>query len=79
MGGTHWTCFHIKDNISYYFDSYGGALIKFLFKHLFKLINYHNYKVQDINSRLCGSFCPYFFYVIERMIYYDTFWKMYFC
>ena len=25
MGGTHWTCFIIKDNKSYYFDSFGGA------------------------------------------------------
>ena len=24
MGGTHWTCFCIKDNKSFYFDSFGG-------------------------------------------------------
>ena len=30
MGGTHWTCFKIKENKSYYFDSFGGAPDKFL-------------------------------------------------
>ena len=23
MGGSHWTCFIVKDNKSYYFDSFG--------------------------------------------------------
>ena len=30
MGGTHWTCFIVKENKSYYFDSFGGAPDKFL-------------------------------------------------
>ena len=30
MGGSHWTCFIVKDNKSYYFDSFGGAPDKFL-------------------------------------------------
>ena len=29
-GGTHWTCFIIKDNKSFYFDSFGGQPDKFL-------------------------------------------------
>ena len=33
-GGTHWTCFIVKDNKSYYFDSFGGALDKFLLEQL---------------------------------------------
>ena len=77
-GGSHWTCFLVKDNKSYYFDSFGGAPDKFLLKQLQKPIIYHNYKIQDINSRLCGSYCLYFFYLIERMNYYDTILKMYF-
>ena len=24
QGGTHWTCFIVKDNKSFYFDSFGG-------------------------------------------------------
>ena len=69
MGGTHWTCFIVKDNQSYYFDSFGGAPDKFLLKKLPIPIICHNYKIQDINSKLCGSYCSYFFYLIERMNY----------
>ena len=78
MGGSHWTCFIVKDNKSYYFDSFGGSPDKFLLKQIPKTIIYHNYKIQDINSKLCGSYCLYFFYLIERMNYYDTILKMYF-
>ena len=78
MGGTHWTCFIVKDNKSFYFDSFGGHPDKFLLNQLPKPIIYHNYKIQDINSKLCGSYCLYFFYLIERMNYYDTILKMYF-
>ena len=78
MGGTHWTCFIVKDNKSFYFDSFGGQPDKFLLNQLPKPIIYHNYKIQDINSKLCGSYCLYCFYLIERMNYYDTILKMYF-
>ena len=76
--GTHWTCFVVKDNKSYYYDCFGGQPDKFLLKELPKPIINHNYKIQDINSKLCGSFCLYFFYLIERMNYYDATLKMYF-
>ena len=66
LGGTHWTCFIVKDNKSYYFDSFGGQPDKFLLKQLPKPIIYHNYKIQDKNSRLCGSYVLYFFYLIEK-------------
>ena len=78
MGGSHWVCFIIKDKKSYYFDSFGGSPDKFLFKQLPKPIIYHNYKIQNINSMLCGSFCLYFFYLFERMNYYDAILKIYF-
>ena len=78
MGGFHWICFIVKDNKSFYFDSFGGQPDKFLLNQLPKPIIYHNYKIQDINSRLCGSYCLYFFYLIDRMNYYDTILKMYF-
>ena len=78
MEGTHWTCFIIKDDKSYYFDSFGGQLDKFLLKQLPKPIIYHNYKIQDINSKLCGSYSLYYFYLIERINYYDAILKMYF-
>ena len=78
QGGTHWTCFIVKDNKSYYFDSFGGAPDKFLLNQLSKPITYQNYKIQDINSKLCGSYCLCFFYLIERMNYYDAILEMYF-
>ena len=78
MGGSHWVCFLIIDNKSYYSDSFGGAPDKFLLNQLSKPIIYHNYEIQDINSKLCGSYCLYFFYLIERMKYYDAILKMYF-
>ena len=60
-GGTHWTCFIVKDKKSFYFDSFEVQPAKFLLNQLRKPILYHNYKIQDINSRLCGSYCLYFF------------------
>ena len=78
LGGTHWVCFIIKDNKSYYFDSFGGNPDKFLLKQLPKPIIYHNFKIQNINSQLCGSYCLYFFYLMEQMNYYDAILKIYF-
>ena len=42
MGGTHWTCFIVKDNKSFYYDSFGGQPYKFLLKQLPKPIIQHN-------------------------------------
>ena len=78
QGGIHWTCFYIKGNKSYYFDSFGVQPDKFLLNQLPKPIIYHNYKKQGINSKLCGSYCLYFFYLIERMNYFGTIIKTYF-
>ena len=61
QGGTHWTCFIVKDNKSYCFDSFGEAPYKFLLNQLPEPIIYHNYKIQNIISKLCGSYCFYFF------------------
>ena len=77
-GGSHWCAYYVKDNKSFYFDSFGGAPDKFLLNQLPKPIIYHNYKIQDINSQLCGSYCLYFFYLIERMNYYDAILKLVF-
>ena len=51
QGGPHWCAFYFKDTQSYYFDSFGGAPDKFLLNQLPKPIKYHNYKIQDINSK----------------------------
>ena len=67
MGGTHWTYFTVKDKTSYYFDSFGVQPDKVLLNQLPTPIISDNYKIQDINSQLCGSYCLCFFYLIERM------------
>ena len=66
QGGTRWTCFIVKDNLSYYFDSFRGAPDRFLLNRLPKLIIYHNYKIQDINSELCGSYPLFFFTYLKE-------------
>ena len=39
--GTHWNCFILKDNKSFYFDSFGGQPDTFLLNQLPKPIIYH--------------------------------------
>ena len=78
MGGSHWTCFVIKDIKTFDFDSFRGQPDKFLLNQLPKPITYHNYNFQEKISKLCGSYCLYFFYLIERKKYFDAIFKMLF-
>ena len=78
MGGSHWCAFYVKTNKSSHFASFGGQPDKLFRNQLSKPIICHNYKIQDIFSKICGSFCLYFFYSIERMNCYDTILKMFF-
>ena len=55
MGGSHWTCFRVKDNNSYCFDSFGGAPDKFSLNRIPKPLIYHKNNIQDIHSKLCGT------------------------
>ena len=77
-GGIHWTCFIVKDNKSYYFDCFGGQPDKFRRNQLLKPIIYHNYKTQDRNAQNCVSYRLYFFYLYERMKYFDIILKLVF-
>ena len=74
MGGSHWCAFYFKGNESFYIDSFGGAPDIFPLNQLPKPIIYHVYKKQHLNSKLCGSYCLYFFYLIERMNFKNVFW-----
>ena len=78
QGASHWTCFIIKDNKSFYLASFGGQPDKFFLNQLPKPIEYHLYKIQDKNLEICGCYCLHFFYLFERMNYYDATLKMYF-
>ena len=57
FGGSHWCSFIVKDNKSYYFDSFGGQPDTVLLNQLPNPIIYRNYKIQDINSKLYGIYC----------------------
>ena len=70
--GTHWTAFYIKKLKSYFFGSFGGQPDNILVKQIPEPIIHHNYKIQDKNSKLCGSYCLFFFFSNKRMNYYDT-------
>ena len=76
QGGTQWNYFIVKDNKSYYFDSFGGQPDNFSLKQLPKSIIYQSYRFQDMNSKFCGWFCLYSFHWIARMkrlwFYFDT-------
>ena len=72
QGGTRWVCYYMKDNKSFNFDSFRRPSDKFLLNQLPKPITLHNYKIEDKNSRLCATYRLYFFYLIERMDYYDA-------
>ena len=67
MEMTHCCAFYNKNNKSFYFDSFSFQPCKLLLNQLPKPILYHNYKIQDVNSKICGSYYSYFFYLIERM------------
>ena len=58
--GTHWTALIVKNNISFYYDSYGcpppEQIIEFCKRgktHLY----YNTRVIQDIESELCGFYC----------------------
>ena len=80
QGGTHWTCFIIKNSESFYFDSFGGRPNKILLNQLPEPKLYHNYKTEEKISKLCASYCLYFLFLIERrnikMLYSKCFLKI---
>ena len=73
MGGFHCLdLFFRKIRKSFHFDSFGGYPDKYLLNQLPKLIIKHNYKIQDINIGLCGTYHLIFFYLEERMGYHSS-------
>ena len=76
MGWTHWVCFYVRDNKSYYVDLFGGPPNIFLLKQLLKSVFFDDYSFQDINISICGTYCLYFFNLTKRMNYYNAVVKM---
>ena len=67
IGGTHGTCFYIKNNKSFYDDWFGRPLDNVLIQQLPKSTTFHKYEFQHIHSISCGVFCLDFFYLKERI------------
>ena len=78
FGGTNWNCFYVKDNKLYYFDTFGVGPVKFLLQQILKPMTFHKHKIQNMNSKLCGTYSSYLFYSLERMHCYDAVLKTYF-
>ena len=49
------------------FDSIGSQPDEFLLQQIPNPIPFQNHKFQDLYSRLCGTYCLYFFCLIERI------------
>ena len=56
IGGSHWTRFLVKEKQSYFFDIFGGQPDEFLLNQLPKPKIYHNYKIQDLSTKLPDSY-----------------------
>ena len=78
QGGTSRCCFIKKAIKSFNFDSFGCQTDKFLLNELPKPIIYLIYRNRNIVSKLCRSYCLYFFYLIERVNYIVVFLKVHF-
>jgi hypothetical protein len=60
--GTHWVSFIKKDDIIYYFDSFGLPPPEQILKINETKIYYNVYNIQDIEETSCGFYCLYFIY-----------------
>lgn len=59
-GGSHWVLLIIRDNLAFYFDSFGASPDNYVIKYCskFKLkLAMNNYIIQDLKSTECGIFC----------------------
>lgn len=62
--GTHWICYYKKNNIKYYFDSYGNIIDR-PFKELINYLGKENIYFNDSQIQLyndppiCGYLCVY--------------------
>ena len=60
--GSHWIALSRKDNNIFIFDSFGIGHIPKNIYEIYKKLNIitNMYRIQDINSNLCGLFCVLF-------------------
>jgi hypothetical protein len=65
--GTHWTCLFIKNNISYYFDSYGFEPPTEVAEYCKNGDRYYSsFKIQQNDQVICGHYCIYMLYQLNN-------------
>lgn len=78
--GTHWTCNMIKNNKSYYFDSYGLYPFLEVQKYLSNIKErfYNSFQIQRKEEVICGHYCLYVIFCLNNgMNFYDTLSELY--
>lgn len=69
--GTHWTCFHKRDSIVYYYDPFGNLrpcveFIKYFNSNGICKIKYNHDSHQTYNTVNCGHLCLRFLYNLSK-------------
>jgi len=77
--GTHWTCLFIKNNVCFYFDSYGFTPPNEVLKYCdFPERYYNSFKIQKPNEVICGHYCIYTLYLLNKGVnFYDILSELY--
>ena len=69
-GGTHWVAISYQGQFIFYFDSFGAPpptdVLKWMKKSRRK-IAYNNVIIQALESTLCGFYCIYYLYFVNRV------------
>ena len=55
--GTHWVCYWIDPDVSYYFDSFGLSMPDELHDYLKRPTLINTFEIQDRNDVICGHLC----------------------
>jgi len=65
--GTHWTCLFIKNNVVYYFDSFGFEPPLEIEKYCFgNDINFNSFPIQMNDEVICGQYSIYVLYKLSN-------------
>jgi len=77
--GTHWTCLFAKNGVCYYFDSYGFPPTEEIKQYCEGHESYYNTdKIQNDNEVICGHYCIYTLYLLDKGIKFNDILNKYF-
>ena len=75
--GDHWVALHCREDVSFYFDSFGIPLIETdiiqFMKKYYKKVIYNRKCIQDVSSVACGLFCISFIKNVYSLKSYNLF------